>query len=254
MVGKKNQNKTKSKLSSNYPSTKSTLISGNDKNGGDGDGAISFSSKSNLSTRTITTTYSNKYQQQRQQKQKIIKNVITDNDNEESTSSDSTEYLSSTDEEERWKDVGKPTELSSDYWNITKLIKYIKAGNQTATVVSLCCLKDYDLTLHINQLAIQNSGGLEILVNLLECNDMKCRLGALTVLADISLNFDIRKTIVDLGAIPLLIDILNSTTRNLRKMAAETLSNVGKVRLARKYVRKCGGIPKLVDLLDIPEK
>ncbi|XP_005180225.2 armadillo repeat-containing protein gudu [Musca domestica] len=165
--------------------------------------------------------------------------------------SESTEVESSTDEEERWKDVARSSEVPADYYNIQKLVKYIKAGNQTATIVSLCCLQDYDLTTQINQFAIQDIGGLDVLVNILECNDDKCRLGALTVLADISLNIDIRKTIVDLDGIPLIIDILNSSLNNLKTVAAETLANVAKVRLARKYVRVCGGIPKLVDLLDI---
>lgn len=165
--------------------------------------------------------------------------------------SDSTEVESSTDEEERWKDVARSAEIPADYYNIQKLVKYIKAGNQTATIVSLCCLQDYDLTTQINQFAIQDIGGLDVLVNILECNDAKCRLGALTVLADISLNIDIRKTIVDLDGIPLIIDILNSSMKDLKTVAAETLANVAKVRLARKYVRTCGGIPKLVDLLDI---
>ncbi|XP_030383364.1 armadillo repeat-containing protein gudu [Scaptodrosophila lebanonensis] len=165
--------------------------------------------------------------------------------------SDTTEVESSTDEEDRWKEVARAAEIPADYYNIQKLVKYIKAGNQTATIVSLCCLKDYDLRTQINQFAIQDIGGLDVLVNILECNDTKCCLGALSVLAEISLNIDIRKTIVDLDGVPLIVDVLNSSMKDLKTMAAETLSNVSKVRLARKYVRTCGGIPKLVDLLDI---
>ncbi|EDV59208.1 armadillo repeat-containing protein gudu [Drosophila erecta] len=165
--------------------------------------------------------------------------------------SDTTEVESSTDEEERWKEVARAAEIPADYYNIQKLVKYIKAGNQTATIVSLCCLKDYDLSTQINQFAISDIGGLDVLVNILECSDTKCCLGALTVLSDITLNIDIRKTIVDLDGIPLIVDILNSSMKDLKTMAAETLANVCKVRLARKYVRTCGGIPKLVDLIDI---
>lgn len=100
-----------------------------------------------------------------------------------SDSSDSTEvHESSSDDEERWKERSiKQSDLPSEYWHIQKLVKYMKAGNQTATVVSLCCLKDHDLTTQINQLAIQEIGGLEVLVNLLESNDLKCRYGALNV-------------------------------------------------------------------------
>jgi uncharacterized membrane protein YqhA len=170
-----------------------------------------------------------------------------------SESSDSTEVASSSDDEERWKERSlKQSELPAEYWHIQKLVKYMKAGNQTATVVSLCCLKDHDLTTQVNQIAIQEIGGLEVLVNLLESNDLKCRYGALTVLSTISLNLDVRRSIVDLGGIPLLVNILSEPSKDLKVLAAETIANVGKVRLARKLVRRFGGIPKVVDLLDVP--
>ena len=170
-----------------------------------------------------------------------------------SESSESTDVISSSDEEDRWKErTLKQSDLPSEYWHIQKLVKYMKAGNQTATVVALCCLKDHDLTTQINQIAIQEIGGLEVLVNLLESNDLKCRFGALTVLSAISLNLDIRRSIVDLGGIPLLVNILSEPSRDLKILAAETIANVGKVRLARKLIRKFGGIPKVVDLLDVP--
>lgn len=170
-----------------------------------------------------------------------------------SESSDSTDVVSSSDEEDRWKERNlKQSDLPSEYWHIQKLVKYMKAGNQTATVVALCCLKDHDLTTQINQIAIQEIGGLEVLVNLLESNDLKCRFGALTVLSAISLNLDIRRSIVDLGGIPLLVNILSEPSCDLKILAAETIANVGKVRLARKLIRKFEGIPKVVDLLDVP--
>uniref|UniRef100_A0A182NFE7 Armadillo repeat-containing domain-containing protein n=1 Tax=Anopheles dirus TaxID=7168 RepID=A0A182NFE7_9DIPT len=170
---------------------------------------------------------------------------------QESYESDSSDQVSSSDEEERWKDSKLSNDVPSEYWHIQKLVKYMKAGNQTATIVALCCLKDHDLTTQMNQRAIQDCGGLEVLVNLLESNDMKCRLGALSVLSEISSNLDIRRAIVDLGGIPLLVQILSEPGRDLKIMAAETIANVAKVRLARKLVRKCNGIPRLVDLLDV---
>lgn len=72
--------------------------------------------------------------------------------NVESDESDSSENILS-DDENQWKDtkrmVADPT---PDYHAIQKLVKYAKAGNTTATIVSLCCLKDYDLSISINQL------------------------------------------------------------------------------------------------------
>lgn len=59
----------------------------------------------------------------------------------------------SSDEDER-RECPK-LDIPPEYWHIQKLVKYMKTGNQTATVISLCCLKDHDLTTEINQQAIQ---------------------------------------------------------------------------------------------------
>nr|CAD7585745.1 unnamed protein product [Timema genevievae] len=75
-----------------------------------------------------------------------------------------------------------------------------------------------------------------------------CQLGALSVLSQISVNTEIRRTITDLGGVPLLVDILSHPARDLQILAAETIANIAKVRKARKTVRKCGGIPKLVSM------
>lgn len=37
-------------------------------------------------------------------------------------------------------------EVPSEFWHIQKLIRYMKAGNQTATMVAVCLLKDHDLS------------------------------------------------------------------------------------------------------------
>ncbi|XP_068083879.1 armadillo repeat-containing protein gudu [Anabrus simplex] len=169
---------------------------------------------------------------------------------EMSINSDSSTAESSSEEEDERKGVNA-ADMPSEYWHIQKLVKYMKAGNQTATIVALCCLKDHNLTTEINQMAIRDIGGLEVLVNLLETNDFKCKLGSLSVLSEISQNVDVRRSLSDLGAVPLLVTILSDQSRDLQILASETIANVAKVRKARKTVRKCDGIPKLVDLLDV---
>jgi len=56
------------------------------------------------------------------------------------------------------------------------VLYFIQTGNQTATIMSLCCLKDHDLTTVTNLTAIRDTGGLEVLVNLLETDDFKCKV------------------------------------------------------------------------------
>ena len=52
----------------------------------------------------------------------------------------------------------------------------LKVGNRTATILALTCLKEEDLESDPIQEAIRNTDGLEILVNLLEIEDRKCKV------------------------------------------------------------------------------
>ena len=38
------------------------------------------------------------------------------------------------------------TDLPAEYWQIQKLVKYLKWGNQTATVIALCAMLDFNLS------------------------------------------------------------------------------------------------------------
>uniref|UniRef100_A0A8C3YMY6 Outer dynein arm docking complex subunit 2 n=1 Tax=Catagonus wagneri TaxID=51154 RepID=A0A8C3YMY6_9CETA len=141
-------------------------------------------------------------------------------------------------------------DLPSEYWQIQKLVKYLKGGNQTATVIALCSMKDFNLAQETCQLAIRDVGGLEVLINLLETDDVKCKIGSLKILKEISHNPQIRRNIVDLGGLPIMVNILDSPHKSLKCLAAETIANVAKFRRARQAVRRHGGITKLVALLD----
>jgi hypothetical protein len=67
------------------------------------------------------------------------------------------------------------TDLPSEYWQIQRLVKYLKGGNPTATVIALSSIRDFNLSVEICQLAIRDVGGLEVLVNLLETDDIDCK-------------------------------------------------------------------------------
>ncbi|KAH0627546.1 hypothetical protein JD844_003363 [Phrynosoma platyrhinos] len=134
------------------------------------------------------------------------------------------------------------TDLPSEYWQIQKLVKYIKAGNQTATVIALCSMRDFNLSQETCQLAIRDVGGLEVLINLLDTEEIKCK--------EISQNAQIRRTIADLGGLQIMVKILDSVDQDLKCLAAETIANVARFRRARKTVREHGGIKRLVGLLD----
>ncbi|KAM4705973.1 outer dynein arm-docking complex subunit 2 isoform 2-T2 [Rhinophrynus dorsalis] len=142
------------------------------------------------------------------------------------------------------------TDLPSEYWQIQKLVKYLKGGNQTATVIALCSMRDFNLAQETCQLAIRDVGGLEVLINLLDTEEIKCKIGALKILKEISHNPQIRSAIADLGGLQTMVRILDSQDKDLKCLAAETIANVAKFRRARRTVRQHGGIKRLVGLLD----
>jgi hypothetical protein len=67
-------------------------------------------------------------------------------------------------------------DLPTEYWQIQRLVKYLKGGNPTATVIALSSIRDFNLSVETCQLAIRDVGGLEVLVNLLETDDIDCKV------------------------------------------------------------------------------
>lgn len=51
-----------------------------------------------------------------------------------------------------------------------------QGGNQTATIIALCAMRDLNLSQESCQHAIRDVGGLEVLINLLETDDIKCKV------------------------------------------------------------------------------
>lgn len=135
-----------------------------------------------------------------------------------------------------------------EHWAIHKLVKYLSGGNETATLIALCSLRDYDLTTDVCQFAIKERG-LDLLINLLETNASKCKIGALLVLRDISLSTTIKGTIADLDGMRAMVDALDDEDAELCALAAETIANCAKISRNRQSVLQYGGIEKLVSLL-----
>lgn len=53
-----------------------------------------------------------------------------------------------------------------------------QGGDQTATVLTLCALMDFNLMQETCQLAIRDVGGLEVLINLLDTDEVKCKVSS----------------------------------------------------------------------------
>ncbi len=73
-------------------------------------------------------------------------------------------------------------DLPTEYWQIQRLVKYLKGGNPTATVIALSSIRDFNLSVETCQAAIRDVGGLEVLVNLLETDDIDCKVGKMDLI------------------------------------------------------------------------
>ncbi|XP_061614319.1 outer dynein arm-docking complex subunit 2 [Phyllopteryx taeniolatus] len=162
----------------------------------------------------------------------------------------SSESDQSYEEEEQPVRRQRNTDHPSEYWQIQKLVKYLRAGDQTATLLTLYALMDYDLMQETYHLAIQDSGGLKVLTNILHLDEVNLQLGSLRILREISHNAQTRRAIVDNGGLRSIINVLDSRNKDVKALAAETIANLTSFRRARRTVRKYNGISKLVKLLD----
>ena len=71
--------------------------------------------------------------------------------------------------------------------------------------LELDIMKNLQNIYYILQVAIIDAGGLEVMANLLETDDIKCKIGSLKILKDIVVHPEIRKSITKMGGIELLV-------------------------------------------------
>ena len=139
-----------------------------------------------------------------------------------------------------------------EHWEIHKRMKYLNSGNQTATIIALCSLRDYDLTSPACQFAIREKG-LDLLINLLDTEDSRCKIAALLVLRDISLSHAIKHAIAELDGMKAMVRCLDDDNEDeLRSLAAATIANCATYARNRRVIRLEGGVEKLVKLLYSP--
>ena len=165
-------------------------------------------------------------------------------------SDDEDEFMS--EQDKRKKDMAlKASEKSPECMQVEKLLKYLLWGNKTVTIIVLCLLRDCNLTQETIQLTILEAGGLDLLLNLLDTDDLKCKIGSLRILKEISKNVAIRKAIRDAGGLKTIVSLTKSQNKDLKCLSSETIANVAKSGKARRAVRHYGGLKRLVAIIEI---
>ncbi|XP_063867982.1 outer dynein arm-docking complex subunit 2-like [Scylla paramamosain] len=140
-------------------------------------------------------------------------------------------------------------ELCADYWQIHKMVKYLKVGNAICTTIALVGLKDCGLHQEVCQLALKMVGGLEVLLNILRTSNLRCNIGALQVLEAACGHASTRATVHRLGGLQVLQGLVGHSHVEVRGLAAAVLAQVCALPAARAALIRDDGIPKLVALL-----
>nr|XP_053651856.1 outer dynein arm-docking complex subunit 2-like [Cherax quadricarinatus] len=142
-------------------------------------------------------------------------------------------------------------ELSSEYWQIQKMVKYLKVGNATCTTIALVGLKDCGLHQEVCQVALKVVGGLEVLLNILRTSNLRCNVGALQVLEAACGHMTSRAAVYKLGGLQVLQGLVGHSQVEVRGLAASVLAQVCALSTARAALIRDDGVAKLVTLLRV---
>ena len=82
----------------------------------------------------------------------------------------------------------------------------MQAGNPTATIISMSSLRDFNLRDKYVQMAIRESAGLEVLLNILETEENRCKIAALLVLREITSNPEISRAIYNMKVMAIILN------------------------------------------------
>ncbi|EDQ87886.1 uncharacterized protein MONBRDRAFT_37775, partial [Monosiga brevicollis MX1] len=99
------------------------------------------------------------------------------------------------------------------------------------------------------QYALRHGDGLDVLVNLLDTEDVKCRIGALEILKDASRDYFVKRDVANMNGVRPLVQLLDDENDEIKVNAALTLANCAENPRNRRMVRFYGGIGRGVALL-----
>nr|DBA25137.1 TPA: hypothetical protein GDO54_012703 [Pyxicephalus adspersus] len=174
----------------------------------------------------------------------------------EDFSESSTESEEDEEQPERRTQEGS-TDLPAEYWQIQKLVKYLKIG-------SLKILKEISHNSQIRS-AIADYGGLQIMVNILDCQDKDLKCLAAETIANVAKFRRARRTVRQHGGIKRLVGLLDCVPMRSSNLTPEQEKDIEVARCGalalwscskstrnKEAIRKAGGIPLLARLLKSP--
>eukprot|EP00762_Andalucia_godoyi_P006187 ANDGO_01649.mRNA.1 hypothetical protein len=153
------------------------------------------------------------------------------------------------------EESSRAAEVCPDIAQINKLVKFLKGGNMSATIIALSTLREYDLSARSYQKALKDVGGIDPLLGLVGSGEPKLAQGCAEVLCAVSKHPLVQFEIVEQDGIETLVSLISSDSKappEVRAFAAETLGNCATFGITAGRIRRAGGIKKLVQLIQVP--
>uniref|UniRef100_H2SDW1 Outer dynein arm docking complex subunit 2 n=1 Tax=Takifugu rubripes TaxID=31033 RepID=H2SDW1_TAKRU len=149
------------------------------------------------------------------------------------------------------------TDLSLEYLQIKKLVKYLKAGDQTATVLTLCAMLNLNLmkeTYHCSKstkikVAISKAGGIPLLARLLKSSNENMLIPVVGNLQEFASVKSCRIAIQTEGIMEDLVKNLSRNNDELQMYCANAIFKCAEDEKTQELVLKHSGLQPLVSLL-----
>ncbi|CAL8096373.1 unnamed protein product [Calicophoron daubneyi] len=142
-------------------------------------------------------------------------------------------------------------EMGHLYLKILKLFRLISVTNEQGTlIVLLSLIRLVKRSPEVVQ-AVEESDGIVVLLNLLECKVTTVQLATMKLLASLFQVMYLRRMAIAYGAVQVLVDLLLETEDDITAMASDLLASLALLKEATGLISKTKGIQHLVCLLNV---
>ncbi|VDP71733.1 unnamed protein product [Echinostoma caproni] len=144
-----------------------------------------------------------------------------------------------------------PSEMGHSYFKIIKLFRYVSITNVQGTMIALLSLNRLIKRSPEVVQAVEESDGIALLLNMLECKTMCVQLASMQLLSSLFKVTYLRRMAVAYGAVQVLVNLLLESDDNIKVMTSDLLASLALLKEARQIIPQTKGIQHLVGLLNM---
>ncbi|TPP66011.1 Armadillo repeat-containing protein 4 [Fasciola gigantica] len=144
-----------------------------------------------------------------------------------------------------------PSEMGHLYFKIIKLFRYVSITNVQGTLIALLSLNRLIKRSPEVVQAVEESDGIALLLNLLDCKILSVQLASMQLLSSLFQVMYLRRMAIAYGAVQVLVELLLESDDNIQVMTSDLLADLALLSEARQIIPQTKGIQHLVCLLNM---